>query len=232
MIVAGFDTASDGIAREMVLLQQARPALLLWHSKAPALVLPAALMRQADVQQAAAQVGGLGWPVVTRRSGGGIVPQGPGTLNLALVLPAAQGFRLEDGYRLICGAVAEALSRFDIRATTGACDHAFCDGAWNVLVAGRKLAGTAQRWRSAATGPVVLAHAAILMARPDAAFWPVMDALHRAAFPGSDGLRPAAHVALADLIGARTNPESFPGALARAAEDRLTSLMRRDYQAA
>ena len=46
-----------------------------------------------------------------------------------------------------------------------------------------------------------------------------MDALHRAAFPGSDGLRPAAHVALADLIGARTNPESFPGALARAAED-------------
>lgn len=232
MIVAGFDTASEGIARELALLQQEQPAIVLWRSKTPTLVLPAALMRSPSVQEAAAQAGRQGVPVVTRRSGGGIVPQGPGTLNLALVLPAPPGFQLEDGYRLICSSIAEALTRFDIRSTTGECEHAFCDGHWNVLVQGRKLAGTAQRWRRAGSGPIVLAHAAILTTRPDAALWPVMDQLHRAAFPGSVELCPAAHVALTDLMGARTNPESFPGALARAAKDRLTSLISRECKAA
>lgn len=232
MIVAGFNTARDGIAREMALLQQTEPAALLWSSAVPTLVLPAALMRDPHVQEAAAQAEQAGIPVVTRRSGGGIVPQGPGTLNLALVLPAPPGFQLEDGYRLICNALSEALTRFDIRSTTGACVGSFCDGTWNVLVEGRKLAGTAQRWRSSGSGPIVLAHAAILATRPDAAHWSMMDQLHRAAFPGSVGLCPEAHVALSDLMGERSNSESFPGALARAAEDRLTSLLSREFKAA
>ncbi len=232
MIVAEFPTARDGVAREMALLQQGRPAALLWSSATPALVLPATLMRSPQVQEAATQAERAGIPVVTRRSGGGIVPQGPGTLNLAMVFPAPPGFQLEDGYRLICNALAEALTRFDIRSSTGACAQSFCDGTWNLLVKGRKLAGTAQRWRSTRSGPIVLAHAAILVARPDATHWRVMAQLHRAAFPGSDGLRPTVHVALSEMIGERTNPESFPGALARAAEDRLTSLMSRESMAA
>lgn len=232
MIVAEFDTAPDGIAREMALLQQGQPAVLLWHSAVPALVLPAALLRRPAVRDAAAQAQRAGWPVVPRQSGGGIVPQGPGTLNLALVLPAPPGFRLEDGYRLICGALSEALARFDVKTTTGACENAFCDGSWNVLAEGRKLAGTAQRWRSGAHGPVVLTHAALLTAMPTPALWPVMDRLHRVAFAGTAGLRPEAHVALPDLIGTRANPRNFPGALARAAEDRLTSLTTRGCKAA
>lgn len=232
MIVAAFGTASDGIAREMAALQQGRPAILLWHSAAPALVLPAALRRRPAVQDAIAQADRAGWPVVDRRSGGGIVPQGPGTLNLAMVLPLQPGFRLEDGYQLICGALAEALARFDIPTTTGACENAFCDGKWNVLARGRKLAGTAQRWHSGAGGAVALIHAALLMTPPDPALWPIMDRLHRAAFPDSAGLQAGAHIALTDLMGARANPHSFPGALARAAEDRLTSLTTRGHKAA
>jgi len=232
VIVAGFNTACDGIAREMALLQLEQPAALLWSSATPTLVLPAALMRSPHVQEAAAQAERAGFPVVTRRSGGGIVPQGPGTLNLALVLPAPPGFQLEDGYRLICNSLAEALTRFDIRSTTGECARSFCDGTWNVLVEGRKLAGTAQRWRSSGSGPIVLAHAAILVTRPDAAHWSAMDQLHRAAFPGSAKLCCEAHVALTDLMGERTNPESFSGALARAAEDRLSSLISREVKAA
>ncbi len=232
MIVAGFTTAEDGIAREMALLQHEQPAVLLWSSGTPSLVLPAALMRIPQVQDVAVQAERAGIPVVTRRSGGGIVPQGSGTLNLAMVLPAPPGFQLEDGYRLICNALTEALTRFDIRSTTGAREHAFCDGMWNVLVEGRKLAGTAQRWRSAGSGPIVLAHAAILVSRPDPEHWAMMDQLHRAAFPGNAELRPEAHVALTELMGARTNPKSFPGALARAAEDRLTSLVAPEFKAA
>ncbi|WP_133065849.1 lipoate--protein ligase family protein [Mameliella alba] len=232
MIVAEFPTADDGIAREMALLQQGRSAALLWSSESPALVLPAALMRSSQVQAAATLAERAGIPVVTRRSGGGIVPQGPGTLNLALVFPAPPGFQLEDGYRLICNALAEALTRFDIRSSTGACAQSFCDGTWNVLVEGRKLAGTAQRWRSTRSGPIVLAHAAILLTRPDTVHWRVMNQLHRAAFSGSDGLRPKVHVALNEVIGERTNPGRFPGALARAAEDRLTSLITQESKAA
>ncbi|WP_209037487.1 lipoate--protein ligase family protein [Mameliella alba] len=216
----------------MALLQQERPVVLLWSSETPSLVLPATLMRSPQVQDVAVQAKRAGIPVVTRRSGGGIVPQGPGTLNLALVFPAPPGFQLEDGYRLICHSLAEALTRFDIRSTTGAREHSFCDGSWNVLVQGRKLAGTAQRWRSTGAGPIVLAHAAILVSRPDAAHWTMMEQLHRAAFPGSAGLRAGAHVALTEVMGARTRPEGFPGALARAAEDRLSSLMSRESMAA
>lgn len=232
MIVAGFDTASDGIAREMALLQRGRPAVLLWRAETPALVVPVTLLRQPEVRDVAALTEHAGWPVVTRRSGGGIVPQGPSTLNLALVLPAPPGFQLEDGYRLICGALAEALARFDVQTTTGACENAFCDGMWNVLANGRKLAGTAQRWRSGDTGPVVLVHAALLTDMPDPALWPVMDRLHRAAFPGSAGLHSEAHIALPALIGARANPQNFPGALARAAEDRLTRLTKGECKTA
>ncbi len=40
----------------------------------------------------------------------------------------------------------------------------FCDGRYNVTLDGRKLAGTAQRWRRNGAGrPVVLAHAALLV---------------------------------------------------------------------
>lgn len=232
MIVAGFDTAADGIAREMALLEQGRPATLLWQSAAPALVLPAAVMRKPQMQAAAAEAQSAGWPVVTRHSGGGIVPQGPWTLNLAMILPAGGGVRLEDGYRLICGAVIEALARFDVRADTGARAQTFCDGAWNVLVAGRKIAGTAQRWRGTPDGPVVLAHAALLMAPPDDALWPVIDRLQRTAFSAAEGVDATAHVALSDLIGTWSTPDRFPGALARAAEDRLIQFTTREHKAA
>lgn len=233
MTVTGFDTAADGIAREMALLRRGRPAVLLWHCDTPALVLPAANLRRPAMRDAVAEVEDAGWQVVPRHSGGGIVPQGPGTLNLALVLPCAPGFRIDDGYRLICAALSEALARFDIPTTTGVLDTAFCDGRWNLLAKGRKLAGTAQRWqRSGRAGTVALIHAALLTDMPDLSVWPAMDRLRGVASPGSAGLRPEAHIALTSLMGARSDPRMFPGALARAAEDRLTSLTSGDRQAA
>ena len=40
---------------------------------------------------------------------------------------------------------------------------AFCDGRFNVTVAGREFAGTAQRWRPMAGGHAVQAHALMLI---------------------------------------------------------------------
>lgn len=50
-------------------------------------------------------------------------------------------------------------------ASVGEIDGAFCDGRYNVNLNGRKLVGTAQRWRQGLGGkrPVVLVHGALLL---------------------------------------------------------------------
>ncbi|RMF38840.1 MAG: hypothetical protein D6754_06635 [Alphaproteobacteria bacterium] len=232
MIVTPFSSAEHGIAREAALLRDGRPALLLWQAEEPALVLPAALARRQDVRPARARAARAGWPTARRGSGGGIVPQGPSTLNLAMISPVAQGFTLEDGYNMICGALIEALSRFDITASTGSKPDAFCDGAWNILAEGRKLAGTAQRWRATPQGPILLAHAAVLIHRPESTLWPTLRDLSDAAFSDQPPIDADAHVALADLLPGRMNPDAFSGAVLRAAEERLVALGAREKDAA
>ncbi|AUQ68385.1 biotin/lipoate A/B protein ligase family protein [Phaeobacter inhibens] len=232
MITAPFSTAADGIAREAALLQRGKLALMLWQAAENALVVPVAVARRDGMQRALGEAAERGWPVTVRGSGGGIVPQGSATLNLAMVLPCTAGFTVEDGYRMICGAVTEALTRFDITAETGARPGAFCDGAWNVLAGGRKLAGTAQRWRTPTRERVVLAHAAILVRTPQPDLWPVLRQLQAAAFAAEPPLRTGAHIALDALLPGSMGQSAFPGALIRAAEDRLTALTRREKQAA
>lgn len=232
MIVAAFKTAADGIARETALLQEAKPSLLIWRADENALVVPTAIARRDGFDAAAAATRSAGWAVTTRGSGGGIVPQGPSTLNLAMVLPCAPKSTMQDGYRLICGTLAEALTRFEITTTTGGCEGAFCDGDWNVLAEDRKLAGTAQRWRGSAQNRVALIHAAILTEMPEPELWPVLQQLHKIALPNTPIPRAGAHVALHDLMPGTMTNSSFPGALIRAAEDRLTSLTRQKKEAA
>jgi len=232
MIVAGFKTAADGIAREAALLQEARPAMVLWQADENAIVVPAAFVRLPGFDDAASSAAANGWTVTTRSSGGGIVPQGPGTLNLAMIVPCPVGFTTDDGYRTICYAIAEALTRFEIESTTGFRSGAFCDGAWNVLARGRKLAGTAQRWRSTPNGRVALIHAAILTCTPVQALWPVLQGLHEIALPADSLPQADAHIAMDELMPGKMKFTSFPGALVRAAEDRLTALAHQKKMAA
>jgi len=113
-----------------------------------------------------------GWPaaarahaVQVRASGGGVVPQGPGVWNLSLAWRA--GSAAPDGaealYRALCGELSRALARLDIEAAVQAVEGSFCDGRFNLAVAGRKLAGTAQSWRRIDGQPAVLAHAVIVV---------------------------------------------------------------------
>lgn len=225
MIPVSFPTAADGIAGEAALLHARGPAILLWQAERNALVMPRSLARRNGIGQVMTEAAEAGWPVTSRGSGGGIVPQGPGTLNLAIVMPTPPGFTLEAGYRLICGAVAEALSRFDIASATGARAGAFCDGDWNVLVQGRKIAGTAQRWRASSHGRVVLAHAAILVAPPAPDLWPVLGRVHEVAFPAGRKPVAEAHIALSDVAPSVLISGRFPAALVRAAEAAMAALL-------
>ncbi len=158
---------ADGIAAEADWMAAAaatgRAAAHLWRGE-PALVVPRSCTTLP------------GWPaaaqahrVLVRASGGGVVPQGPGLLNLSLVwradvdATAGAPSGTEAIYRALCGELAGALARMGIAAMPQAVEGSFCDGRFNLAVAGRKLVGTAQSWRRVADKPVVLAHAVIVV---------------------------------------------------------------------
>ncbi len=194
-----FDSAAEGIAAEVAMLAQVaatgQPARLLWQARVPAIVLPAACLRRPGFAAAAGRAAAAGWPLLARPTGGGPVPQGPGVLNLALVFPAEAGLTLEAGYRRICAPLTAAFARLGLTVSAGATGGSFCDGAWNLSLAGRKIVGTAQRWQRRDGGWAVLVHALILIDPPLAAVVPVIDRLHRDLEFGTRVL-PDAHTSL------------------------------------
>lgn len=183
----------------------AGPSAFLWKSAAPTLVLPERFARAPGFDATAAACAASGWPVVPRRTGGGITPQGPGVLNLAIAFRAGTGRArtIRASYAAICEPLCEALAEFGITAAPAPVAGSFCDGDYNLAVGGRKLVGTAQRWRADAC----LAHALILT---DIALAPAVAAVQRL----SDGLGhdarfdPGLHCRLADLIGGTGDPDA------------------------
>ena len=151
--LAWLDTALQGSGRAV-----------LWQAPR-GLVAPLSYRRHARLDAVCAAFAARGWPVRLRRSGGGVVPQGPGILNLSLTWPVAgpplaQADRV---YAQLCGVLARALSALHIDAQPRAVTGSFCDGRFNLAVGPRKIAGTAQYWRRAGDRHAVLAHALLLV---------------------------------------------------------------------
>lgn len=124
----------------------------IWES-GQGLVVPRTYQRHASFSASCASFAEMGWPVTVRQSGGGIVPQGPGIINLSLAY-AVDGKPLDhsdDAYLLICRVIAGALREFGIDSHPQAVEGSFCDGRYNLAVgcgpSARKVAGTAQLWR-------------------------------------------------------------------------------------
>jgi lipoate-protein ligase A len=137
---------------------------VLWQG-ARGLVVPGSYRRHADFEPVCAQFAARGWPVRVRRSGGGLVPQGPGIVNVSLAYatagPAHGGF--DAVYLHLCGVLARALQALGIEAGPRTVTGSFCDGRYNLAVGTRKIAGTAQYWRRAKDRHAVLAHALLLV---------------------------------------------------------------------
>jgi lipoate-protein ligase A len=135
------------------------------------LVAPLSYRRYAGLDAACAASAAQGWPVRLRRSGGGLVPQGPGILNLSLAYPCAgpAGSMMEAVYARLCAILARALARLGILAATRAVQGSFCDGRFNLAIDSgggayaRKIAGTAQYWRRRGERHAVLAHALLIV---------------------------------------------------------------------
>ncbi|MBJ9976944.1 lipoate--protein ligase family protein [Pseudomonas sp. S75] len=144
-------------------------AVLFWRPTDHALVMPRRMSRLEHFEAACTELAIAGWPVLLRETGGEPVPQSPATVNLALVYvaPRSEGDhgRIEQAYQRLCQPLCEVLREWGGVASVGEIDGAFCDGRYNVNLEGRKLVGTAQRWRQGLGGkrPVVLVHGALLL---------------------------------------------------------------------
>lgn len=140
----------------------------IWSGQA-GLVAPLSYRRHTNLAEVCTVSTKQGWPVRLRRSGGGVVPQGPGILNLSLAYPCAgaPGELAEPVYAHLCGLLTDALAGFGIDCQSRTVVGSFCDGRFNLAVTShgtsRKIAGTAQYWRRAKGVQAVLAHALLLV---------------------------------------------------------------------
>ena len=138
-----------------------------------ALIVPSHAANATNFRMACLDMSLRGWPVHVRDTGGDVTPQSPGVINAtaAFVVRRTIDLSIEATYRQFCEPLVAFLRTLGIDAYLSSVPGAFCDGAFNIVVGGRKLAGTAQRWRLTHThdgvpAVAVLAHAAIL-ADPD-----------------------------------------------------------------
>lgn len=164
---------ADPTLAELPLFERARDGealAQLWQAP-QGFVVPGSYRKFSQLSAVSERFAARGWPVWLRRSGGGLVPQGPGIVNLSLAWPVYQplGEAAEPIYLMLCGLLQRALATFGVDAHFQAVTGSFCDGRYNLACGqgeqARKIAGTAQYWRPMAEGRghVVLAHAVILI---------------------------------------------------------------------
>lgn len=213
-----FHDLAAGIIAESALLTAGNPGVLLWSAANTALSVPKSWTRQAGFEQAADKCAKNGWPVMPRSSGGGAVPQGPGTVNLCMVTPMMPDQGLKDGYQIICGVFQDTLARFGIISGFGPVPHALCDGDWNITLGGQKLAGTAQRWRKGHSGHLALIHAAIQTQTLPAIVFPMIN-LIQSACGHPVVVRAEAHITLEELLAGVPKQTAFFDALGQAAKE-------------
>jgi lipoate-protein ligase A len=172
---AGGDPLQDEL-RLLEFAAQGRPVAQLWEAPL-SLVVPRTYLRHAALETARADFAQQGCPVFLRMSGGGLVPQGPGILNLSLAYTVGRppGALSDAVYLHLCEILGGALRMLGVETHWQAVSGSFCDGrynlAWGPPEAARKIAGTAQYWRrapaavQAADGQrhLVLAHAVLLV---------------------------------------------------------------------
>lgn len=132
-------------------------------------------------------------PIGIRATGGTVVPQGAGTANLTLFTRHRTHPGIRAFYGAWCAALAEGFATLGLGVDVGPCAGSFCDGDYNLLLDGRKLVGTAQRWGRARDGSTIGHHHAVVMMGADPrALCARVDALYACA-GFAERADPAAH---------------------------------------
>jgi len=141
-----------------------KPRAHLWQGP-QCLIVTRKDMRLPRYETACEQLASEGWPVFVRDSGGTAVPHGAGILNLSLMLPRTTT-DLGYYYRLLGAPLLSLLGEYGLEGNYDFVPGSFCDGQYNLVIGGRKVTGTAQRWLAPGKdhGGAVLAQAMLLVA--------------------------------------------------------------------
>lgn len=197
----------ERIAREMQLFGLVAsgclaPLIRLWRSAA-CIVVPRREAAEPNFAAACGACAEQGWPVVVRESGGTAFPVGPGSVQVSTfrVLGAGECEPTGRSYRRLCDPIIAALTDLGVSAAVGPVPGSLCDGAYDICVSGRKIAGTAQRQRRSADGrSAVLAHATINIVGYERAAMAAVKAYYQ--ILGRDvPFDVARHVSLKDCLG-------------------------------
>lgn len=199
-ILKEFSTASEGLAYEADLFDGEDVHVGVWTCQEPAIVCPATFRKKPLFEGAKDHSAANGWPVETRRTGGGAVPLGPGVMNICMVFSVRPGFSITEGYKMLTRVFRDGFGAHGALFEPGATPGSFCDGDWNLSLDGRKVVGTAQRWRPIGKGNNrVLAHALILTHGDLAPGAEAVDAFH--AELGLEPILTEVHTTVADALG-------------------------------
>jgi len=102
--------------------------------------------------------------LATRRSGGTVVAQGDGILNITHLSLHFGPRNIGGSYMDFCGDMQSRFKMLGFETDIGPVAGSYCDGDYNLILDGKKLAGTSQRW---VKGPekalITLNHAVILV---------------------------------------------------------------------
>lgn len=183
----------DGLALEQRLLEQVasgqiRSGYAIWRSH-QALVVPRSATHKPGFERASRYCAAKGWPVVVRSTGGEMTPQTKGFINLSMVV-RCNGVKtgIRESYFIICQPLIQWMAAMGIHAYCSYVDGAFCDGDFNLVVNGKKIAGTAQRRKrlkvSASINPendtAMLLHAVILCDEGLDRIWKISNDFYKA----------------------------------------------------
>lgn len=99
-------------------------------------------------QDAVAWAEGQGIPVFRRTGGGSLVLLDEGCLSFASAIPGRDMGRISQNFRDLTSPVREALEDWGLLAEFGAAKGSYCEGPWDLVVGGLKVAGVAQALRN------------------------------------------------------------------------------------
>lgn len=150
---------------EQVKASQLDQVLLLWQAKVPTLVLPAGNKWPLS-DELAHSLAQTGWALTARKTGGAPVPQLPGIINLSHIYhwPDDLPYDIKAAYLNLCGVLKTFFQSIGITVEVHATPGSYCDGDYNLNIAGQKIVGTAQRvLLKKQGGKVVLSQACIII---------------------------------------------------------------------
>ncbi|MGM1045526.1 MAG: lipoate--protein ligase family protein [Bacillota bacterium] len=105
--------------------------------------------RLPKAQESEHQLRDLGYDTAIRHSGGAAVPLDPGVVNLSLILPLGENRHhnqdFHQDFEIMVHLIREALRDTGYTVDTGEIAGAFCPGAYDLSIGGRKFCGIAQR---------------------------------------------------------------------------------------